>query len=62
MSIAERADRLVSVLMMTFFSDVLDLELLLALTLWVLAVASTVTVVQRAIAVRRQSVTATGRQ
>ncbi len=60
--IAERADRLVSVLLMTFFSDVLDLELLLALTLWVLAVASTVTVVQRAIAVRRQSVTATGRQ
>ncbi|MBA3719180.1 MAG: CDP-alcohol phosphatidyltransferase family protein [Nocardioidaceae bacterium] len=60
--IAERADRLVSVLAMTFFSDVLDLEFLLALTLWVLAVASTVTVVQRAITVRRQSVTATGRQ
>ncbi|MDQ3663382.1 MAG: CDP-alcohol phosphatidyltransferase family protein [Actinomycetota bacterium] len=60
--IAERADRLVSVLVMTFFSDVLDLELLLALTLWVLAVASTVTVVQRAITVRRQSVIATGRQ
>lgn len=60
--IAERADRLVSVLLMTFFSDVLDLEFLLALTLWVLAVASTVTVVQRAITVRRQSVTATGRQ
>jgi len=47
---------------MTFFSDVLDLEFLLALTLWVLAVASTVTVVQRAITVRRQSVIATGRQ
>ncbi len=60
--IAERADRLVSVLLMTFFSDVLDLEFLLALTLWVLAVASTVTVVQRAITVRRQSVIATGRQ
>ncbi len=60
--IAERADRLVSVLAMTFFSDVLDLEFLLALTLWVLAVASTVTVVQRAITVRRQSVIATGRQ
>lgn len=56
--IAERADRLVSVLVMTFFSDVLDLEFLLALTLWVLAVASTVTVVQRAITVRRQSVIA----
>ena len=60
--IAERADRLVSVLVMTFFSDVLDLEFLLALTLWVLAVASTVTVVQRAITVRRQSVIAPGHQ
>jgi len=53
--IAERADRLVAVLVMTFFSDVLDLEILLALTLWVLAAASAVTVVQRALSVRRQS-------
>ncbi len=53
--IAERADRLVAILVMTFFSDVLDLEILLALTLWVLAAASTVTVVQRALSVRRQA-------
>lgn len=57
--IAERADRLVAVLAMTFLSDVLDLEILLALTLWVLAVASTVTVVQRAVVVRRQAFAAT---
>jgi len=53
--IAERADRLVAVLVMTFLADVLDQEILLALTLWVLAAASTVTVLQRALAVRRQA-------
>ncbi|MGI8577577.1 MAG: phosphatidylinositol phosphate synthase [Nocardioidaceae bacterium] len=53
--IAERADRLVSVLAITFFSDVLNLPLLLTIALWVLAVASTVTVVQRMILVRKQA-------
>lgn len=53
--IAERADRLVAVLVMTFFADVLDLEILLAITLWALAIASTITVVQRALTVRRQA-------
>jgi CDP-diacylglycerol--glycerol-3-phosphate 3-phosphatidyltransferase/CDP-diacylglycerol--inositol 3-phosphatidyltransferase len=53
--IAERADRLVAVLVMTFFADVLDLEILLAITLWALAIASTITVVQRALIVRRQA-------
>ncbi len=53
--IAERADRLVAVLVMAFFADALDQEWLLGLTLWVLAVASTVTVVQRAFIVRRQA-------
>ncbi len=53
--IAERADRLVAILVMTFFADVLDLEVLLAATLWVLAAASTVTVVQRTLIVRRQA-------
>ena len=53
--IAERADRLVAVLVMTFFADVLDLEILLAVTLWALAIASTITVVQRALIVRRQT-------
>ena len=54
--IAERADRLVAILVMTFFADVLDLEILLAITLWALAVASTVTVGQRMLIVRRQAV------
>lgn len=53
--IAERADRLVAVLVVTFFADVLDQEWMLAAVLWVLAVASTVTVVQRAVLVRRQA-------
>lgn len=53
--IAERADRLAAVLLAAFFADALNLEVLLAVTLWVLAVASTVTVGQRALAVRRQA-------
>lgn len=53
--VAERADRLVAILVMTGLSDLLDLPILLTVTLWVLAVASTVTVVQRMVAVRRQA-------
>jgi len=53
--IAERADRLVAVLLMTFFSDALDLPILLAIVLWTLAAASTITVVQRMVLVRRQA-------
>jgi len=53
--IAERADRLVAVLIMTFFSDALDLPILLAIVLWTLAAASTITVVQRMVLVRRQA-------
>jgi len=53
--VAERADRLVAILVMAAFSDWFDLPVLLTATLWVLAVASTVTVAQRVIAVRRQA-------
>lgn len=53
--IAERPDRLVGLLVPTFFADVLDLPILLHLALWVLAVAATVTVVQRIWTVRRQA-------
>jgi CDP-diacylglycerol--glycerol-3-phosphate 3-phosphatidyltransferase/CDP-diacylglycerol--inositol 3-phosphatidyltransferase len=53
--IAERPDRLVGLLVPVFFADVLDLPVLLHLALWVLAVAATVTVVQRIWAVRRQA-------
>ncbi|MEQ4208655.1 phosphatidylinositol phosphate synthase [Actinopolymorpha sp. B9G3] len=51
--IAERADRLVAVLVATGLSG-LGVPLVLPLVLGVLAVASTVTVIQRVVAVRRQ--------
>ena len=53
--IAERADRLVAILVMAFFSDVLDLPILLYITLWALAIASTITVGQRVWVVRKQA-------
>ncbi len=53
--IAERPDRLVGLLVPMFFADVLDLPVLLHVALWVLAVAATVTVVQRIWVVRRQA-------
>ena len=54
--IAERSDRLVAVLVMTGLSDIFDAKFLLTLVLWVLAAASTITVVQRILHVRRQAV------
>jgi CDP-diacylglycerol---glycerol-3-phosphate 3-phosphatidyltransferase len=56
--IAERADRLVGILAMTGLSVLLDLPILLPIALWVLAVASTVTVVQRIWVVRKQALAA----
>jgi CDP-diacylglycerol--glycerol-3-phosphate 3-phosphatidyltransferase/CDP-diacylglycerol--inositol 3-phosphatidyltransferase len=59
--IAERSDRLVSILVMTGLADLLRLlgldgaMWLIPITLGALAVASTVTVVQRILVVRRQS-------
>jgi CDP-diacylglycerol--glycerol-3-phosphate 3-phosphatidyltransferase len=53
--IAERADRLVAILVMTGFSDIFDIPELLEVTLWVLAAASLVTVVQRMWVVRKQA-------
>ena len=53
--IAERADRLVAILVMTGFSDIFDVPELLEVTLWVLAAASLVTVVQRMWVVRKQA-------
>jgi CDP-diacylglycerol---glycerol-3-phosphate 3-phosphatidyltransferase len=58
--IAERADRLVSTLVMTGVSALFGAPLLLKITLWVLAVASTVTVVQRIWVVRNQVYAASG--
>ena len=54
--IAERADRLVAILVMTGFAGIFDLPILVTITLWVLAAASTVTVVQRMLIVRAQAV------
>jgi CDP-diacylglycerol--glycerol-3-phosphate 3-phosphatidyltransferase len=53
--IAARADRLVAVLVAAGFSEIFDFPLLLEAVLWLLAVASSVTVVQRILVVRRQA-------
>jgi CDP-diacylglycerol--glycerol-3-phosphate 3-phosphatidyltransferase len=53
--LAERPDRLVGLLVPTFFGDVLGLPVLYEVALWVIAALSTVTVVQRILLVRRQA-------
>jgi CDP-diacylglycerol--glycerol-3-phosphate 3-phosphatidyltransferase/CDP-diacylglycerol--inositol 3-phosphatidyltransferase len=58
--IAERADRLVAILVMTGFSAIFDLPVLLYIALWALAIASTVTVVQRVWVVRKQAIAESG--
>lgn len=57
--IAERADRLVAILVMTGLSEIFGQAWFVPFTLGVLALASTVTVVQRILAVRRQALAAT---
>ncbi len=56
--LAERADRLVAILVATGLSGLLDLPILMYLTLWVLAVANTETVVRRILMVRTQAMAA----
>ncbi len=53
--IAERADRLVAILVMTGLSDLFNQPWMCFLTLWVLAAASTITVIQRVWVVRQQA-------
>jgi len=53
--IAERSDRLVSILVMTGLGALFDLPILMEITLWALAIASTVTVAQRIWVVRQQA-------
>jgi CDP-diacylglycerol--glycerol-3-phosphate 3-phosphatidyltransferase/CDP-diacylglycerol--inositol 3-phosphatidyltransferase len=53
--IAERADRLVSILVMTGLAALFDVPILIPITLSVLALASTITVVQRILTVRAQA-------
>ncbi|GAA0588082.1 CDP-alcohol phosphatidyltransferase family protein [Kribbella sandramycini] len=52
--LAERADRLVLILVVAFFSDLFNLPILLHIVIWYLAVASTITVFQRTLSVRKQ--------
>jgi CDP-diacylglycerol--glycerol-3-phosphate 3-phosphatidyltransferase/CDP-diacylglycerol--inositol 3-phosphatidyltransferase len=56
--VAERPDRLVGFLVPAFFADVLDLPVLLHVSLWLLAIASTLTVAQRIWVVHRQALAA----
>lgn len=56
--IAERADRLVAILVMTGLGAIFDLPVLMHVALWALAIASTITVVQRIWVVRRQALAA----
>ena len=59
--LAERADRLVSILVMTGLGAILDLPVLMYVTLWVLALANTYTVAFRVLKVRRQALDAEAR-
>ncbi len=54
--IAERADRLVSILVMTGFNGLFDADFLTEITLWALAAASAITIVQRMMIVHKQAV------
>ncbi len=57
--LAERPDRLVGLLIPTFFGDLFDLPILYEVALWLIAALSTITVVQRILLVRRQALAAT---
>ena len=56
--LAERPDRLVGLLVPAFFGDVLGLPILYEVALWLIAVLSTVTVIQRILLVRTQALAA----
>jgi CDP-diacylglycerol---glycerol-3-phosphate 3-phosphatidyltransferase len=53
--IAERSERLIAILVLTGLSGLFDLPVLRAIGLWGLAVATTITVIQRIVDVRRQT-------
>ncbi|HEX5090471.1 MAG TPA: CDP-alcohol phosphatidyltransferase family protein [Nocardioides sp.] len=56
--LAERPDRLVGLLVPTFFGDLFDAPWLYEIALWLIAALSTITVVQRILLVRRQALAA----
>ena len=53
--IAERSERLIAILVLTGLSGLFDLSVLRDIGLWGLAVATTITVVQRIVEVHRQA-------
>ncbi len=53
--IAERADRIVAILVMTGLGALFDVPILMFVTIWALAIANTVTVIQRILMVRKQA-------
>ena len=53
--LAERADRLVLILVLTGLSEIFDLPVLVPIALWILAFASTYTVIFRVVKVYRQA-------
>jgi CDP-diacylglycerol--glycerol-3-phosphate 3-phosphatidyltransferase/CDP-diacylglycerol--inositol 3-phosphatidyltransferase len=53
--LAERPDRLVGLLVPLFFGDLFGLPILYEVGLWLIAVLSTITVIQRILLVRRQA-------
>ena len=56
--LAERPDRLVGLLVPLFFGDLFGLPILYEIGLWLIAVLSTVTVIQRIVLVRKQALAA----
>jgi CDP-diacylglycerol--glycerol-3-phosphate 3-phosphatidyltransferase/CDP-diacylglycerol--inositol 3-phosphatidyltransferase len=58
--IAERSDRLVSILVMTGLAGLFDLPFLREITLWALAIASLITVFQRMLIVHKQAIVSPG--
>lgn len=53
--LAERADRIVAILVMTGLGALFDLPILMYVTIWVLALANTETVLRRILMVRKQA-------
>jgi CDP-diacylglycerol--glycerol-3-phosphate 3-phosphatidyltransferase/CDP-diacylglycerol--inositol 3-phosphatidyltransferase len=53
--LAERPDRLVGLLVPAFFGDLFDVPVIYEVSLWLIAVLSTITVIQRILKVRRQA-------
>ncbi len=58
--LAERADRIVAILVMTGLGDLFDVPILMYVTIWALALANTETVVRRILMVRKQALAEAG--